>query len=47
LEDSIRAGQLFSEHDKESPHVLPEVWGDVHSYGVAVKQRMELIKLGY
>ena len=39
-----RAGQLFSEHDRESMHVLSEVWGDDHSYGVAVKQRMELLK---
>jgi glutathione-regulated potassium-efflux system ancillary protein KefC/glutathione-regulated potassium-efflux system protein KefB len=44
LEASICAGQLFSEHDRESMHVLSEVWGDDHSYGDAVKQRMELLK---
>jgi len=43
-EDSKRAGKLFSDHDKESMHVLSEVWGDDHSYGVAVKQRMELLQ---
>ncbi len=43
-ESAQRAGQLFSEHDRESMHVLSEVWGDDHSYGVAVKQRMELLK---
>ena len=43
-ESSKRAGKLFSEHDKESMHVLSEVWGDDHSYGVAVKQRMELLQ---
>jgi glutathione-regulated potassium-efflux system ancillary protein KefC/glutathione-regulated potassium-efflux system protein KefB len=43
-ESAKRAGQLFSEHDRESMHVLSEVWGDDHSYGVAVKQRMELLK---
>lgn len=43
-ESAKRAGKLFFEHDKESMHVLSEVWGDDHSYGVAVKQRMELLK---
>jgi len=43
-ESAKRAGQLFSEHDRESMHVLSEVWGDDHSYGIAVKQRMELLK---
>lgn len=43
-EDSKRAGKLFSDHDKESMHVLSKVWGDDHSYGVAVKQRMELLQ---
>ena len=43
-ESAKRAGKLFCEHDKESMHVLSEVWGDDHSYGVAVKQRMELLK---
>ncbi|KGJ86599.1 monovalent cation:proton antiporter-2 (CPA2) family protein [Colwellia psychrerythraea] len=43
-ESAQRAGLLFSEHDRESMHVLSEVWGDDHSYGVAVKQRMELLK---
>jgi len=43
-EDSKRAGKLFSDHDKESMHVLSEVWGDDHSYGIAVKQRMELLQ---
>jgi glutathione-regulated potassium-efflux system ancillary protein KefC/glutathione-regulated potassium-efflux system protein KefB len=43
-ESAKRAGKLFFEHDKESMHVLSEVWGDDHSYGVALKQRMELLK---
>ena len=43
-ESAQRAGKLFFEHDKESMHVLSEVWGDDHSYVVAVKQRMELLK---
>ncbi len=38
---SARAGKLFSEHDKESLKILADVWGDDHTYGVAVKQRME------
>ena len=43
-ESSKHAGKLFSDHDKESMHVLSEVWGDDHSYGVAVKQRLELLQ---
>jgi len=36
-----RAGKIFAEHDIESMHKLAEVWGDDHSYGVAVRQRKE------
>jgi len=43
-EISERAGQLFAEHDKESMQLLVDVWGDDHSYGIAVKQRMEVLK---
>ncbi|MFT6907448.1 MAG: glutathione-regulated potassium-efflux system ancillary protein KefC [Oleiphilaceae bacterium] len=39
-----RAGQLFSAHDEESLHTLANLWGDDHSYGVAVKQRIEDLK---
>ena len=39
--DSERAGQLFSKHDNESLTLLADLWGDDHSYGVAVKQRSE------
>ncbi|TYK64494.1 monovalent cation:proton antiporter-2 (CPA2) family protein [Colwellia echini] len=41
---SQHAGKLFSDHDKESMHVLSEVWGDDKSYGIAVKQRTELLQ---
>jgi glutathione-regulated potassium-efflux system ancillary protein KefC/glutathione-regulated potassium-efflux system protein KefB len=43
-ENSDRAGQLFAEHDKESMQLLIDLWGDDHSYGIAVKQRMEVLK---
>lgn len=43
-EISERAGKLFAEHDKESMQMLVDVWGDDHSYGIAVKQRMEVLK---
>lgn len=36
-----RAGKLFSDHDHESLRLLANLWGDDHSYGVAVKQRKE------
>jgi len=42
--DAERAGQLFSTHDIESMNLLSELWGDEHNYGVAVKQRSELLK---
>ncbi|WP_085297356.1 monovalent cation:proton antiporter-2 (CPA2) family protein [Cognaticolwellia mytili] len=40
-----RAGTLFSDHDHESMNLLAELWGDDHSYGVAVKQRKEDLQL--
>lgn len=43
-ETSERAGRIFAEHDKESMQLLVDVWGDDHSYGIAVKQRMEVLK---
>jgi glutathione-regulated potassium-efflux system ancillary protein KefC/glutathione-regulated potassium-efflux system protein KefB len=42
--DAERAGQLFSAHDIESMNLLSELWGDEHNYGIAVKQRSELLK---
>jgi glutathione-regulated potassium-efflux system ancillary protein KefC/glutathione-regulated potassium-efflux system protein KefB len=41
---SKRAGELFTQHDHESLMKLAELWGDDHSYGVAVKQRTEDLK---
>jgi glutathione-regulated potassium-efflux system ancillary protein KefC len=43
-EISERAGKLFSEHDKESMQMLIDLWGDDRTYGIAVKQRMEVLK---
>jgi glutathione-regulated potassium-efflux system ancillary protein KefC/glutathione-regulated potassium-efflux system protein KefB len=43
-ETSERAGKLFAEHDKESMQLLIDLWGDDHTYGIAVKQRMEVLK---
>ena len=40
-QSSERAGQLFSAHDDESLHALAKLWGDDHSYGIAIKQRVE------
>ena len=41
---SERAGRLFAEHDEESMRILVNIWGDDHTYGIAVKQRMEVLK---
>lgn len=43
-EDAQRAGHLFREHDRESVLKLAKLWGDDHSYGVAVRQRTEDLK---
>ncbi|MBR9728535.1 monovalent cation:proton antiporter-2 (CPA2) family protein [Shewanella intestini] len=43
-EQAERAGKLFAEHDNESLAILADVWGDDHSYGVAIKQRLEDLK---
>jgi len=43
-ETSERAGKIFAEHDNESMQLLMDVWGDDHTYGIAVKQRMEVLK---
>jgi len=43
-ETAERAGKIFAEHDKESMQLLIDLWGDDHSYGIAVKQRMEVLK---
>ena len=43
-ETSERAGKLFAEHDEESMQLLVDLWGDDHTYGIAVKQRMEVLK---
>lgn len=44
-ESAERAGRLFSQHDHETLELLAELWGDDHSYGVAVKQRVEDLTL--
>jgi glutathione-regulated potassium-efflux system ancillary protein KefC/glutathione-regulated potassium-efflux system protein KefB len=44
-ESAERAGRLFSQHDHETLALLAELWGDDHSYGVAVKQRVEDLRL--
>jgi glutathione-regulated potassium-efflux system ancillary protein KefC/glutathione-regulated potassium-efflux system protein KefB len=36
-----RAGKIFAQHDNESLNILAKFWGDDHSYGIAVKQRIE------
>ena len=36
-----RAGKTFNDHDHESLYLLANLWGDDHSYGVAVKNRKE------
>ncbi len=41
---SKRAGQLFAQHDNESLQTLADLWGDDHSYGIAIKQRTEDLK---
>jgi glutathione-regulated potassium-efflux system ancillary protein KefC len=41
---ATRAGKLFSHHDTQSLHELAALWGDDHTYGVAVRQRMEDLK---
>ncbi|WP_019028642.1 monovalent cation:proton antiporter-2 (CPA2) family protein [Colwellia piezophila] len=43
-ETSERAGKIFAEHDEESMQLLADLWGDDHTYGIAVKQRMEVLK---
>ena len=42
--DAKRAGEIFAQHDEESLTTLAELWGDDHSYGIAVKQRIEDLK---
>ncbi len=39
-----RAGDVFAAHDHESLYELAKLWGDDHSYGIAVKQRTEDLK---
>lgn len=41
---ALRAGALFSEHDYESLLILADKWGDDHSYGIAVRQRLDDLK---
>ncbi|CAM3983752.1 MULTISPECIES: monovalent cation:proton antiporter-2 (CPA2) family protein [Pseudoalteromonas] len=43
-QDAQRAGHLFREHDRASVIQLAKLWGDDHSYGVAVRQRTEDLK---
>ncbi len=42
--DARRAGEIFAQHDEESLIALAELWGNDHSYGIAVKQRVEDLK---
>ncbi|XQW84749.1 monovalent cation:proton antiporter-2 (CPA2) family protein [Thalassotalea piscium] len=42
--DAKRAGQLFAEHDNESLVTLANLWGDDHSYGIAIRQRIDDLK---
>ena len=42
--DAKRAGEIFAKHDHESLTALAHLWGDDHSYGIAVKQRIEDLK---
>tara|TARA_R110000744_G_scaffold110165_6_gene207871 strand:- start:1092 stop:2999 length:1908 start_codon:yes stop_codon:yes gene_type:complete len=42
--DAKRAGEIFAKHDNESLTALADLWGDDHSYGIAVKQRIEDLK---
>ena len=39
-----RAGKIFHDYDEQSLVQLAEVWGDDHSYGVAIRQRIEDLK---
>ncbi len=43
-ETAERAGAIFVEHDEQSLLLLSKLWGDDHSYGVAVRQRVEDLK---
>jgi glutathione-regulated potassium-efflux system ancillary protein KefC/glutathione-regulated potassium-efflux system protein KefB len=43
--DAKRAGELFADHDNESLEALAKLWGDDHSYGIAVRQRIDDLKL--
>ncbi|MDP5213436.1 monovalent cation:proton antiporter-2 (CPA2) family protein [Pseudoalteromonas tunicata] len=40
-----RAGQLFAKHDDDSLAQLAQLWGDDKSYGIAVKKRLEDLKI--
>ena len=42
--DAERAGKIFAQHDNESLVALSSLWGDDHSYGIAVRQRTEDLK---
>ena len=39
-----RAGRIFARHDNESLVALASLWGDDHSYGIAVRQRTADLK---
>lgn len=43
-EGAERAGKLFGAHDNESIQKLADLWGDDHSYGIAVRQSVEDLK---
>lgn len=43
-ENAERAGKLFAQHEEESLHKLAHLWGDNRSYGIAVKQQLDVLK---
>ena len=42
--EAKRAGEMFKHNDEESLEALAELWGDDHSYGVAMHRRLEDLK---
>ncbi|MEM7357754.1 MAG: monovalent cation:proton antiporter-2 (CPA2) family protein [Pseudomonadota bacterium] len=43
-EKAERVTGIFAKHDEENLYKLAKLWGDDHSYGIAVRQRMEDLK---
>ena len=42
--EAKRAGEMFKQSDEESLEALAELWGDDHSYGIAMHRRLEDLK---